>query len=133
MLTKKAPSKIENGSQKSAVNPQSSKHHPATPSKSLATASPAYSLSSSGAKTRLVVHYDAGFPNSLYIRGCGAGLSWEKGQLLKNIKADEWIWESHESFSECEFKIVFNDTLYETGENRKLKLGALLEITPVFQ
>lgn len=85
-----------------------------------------------GSKTRLTIKYDAGFPNQLYIRGKGANLSWEKGQPLKNVKADEWIWETETSFTHCEFKILINDQIYENGDNHLLNPGANLLFTPHF-
>lgn len=42
--------------------------------------------------TRVVIHYDVGFGNNLFIRGSGANLSWDKGILLHNIRPDEWVW-----------------------------------------
>jgi hypothetical protein len=81
---------------------------------------------------RVVIKYDVGFNNSLYIRGRGAGLSWDKGELLKNISADEWVWEPSVAFNECEFKVLINDASYEGGENHHLAPGAQLQYTPAF-
>lgn len=83
-------------------------------------------------RTRIVIKCDVGFGNQLYIRGHGAGLNWEKGTPLKNIKADEWIWESSLSFSDGEFKILLNDAQYESGENHRLVCGSSLELIPKF-
>lgn len=85
-----------------------------------------------GNQTRIVIKYDVGFGNQLFIRGKGAGLNWEKGIPLKNTRADEWIWESTLPFSACEFKIVFNDEQYEQGENHPLICGSSVQYTPNF-
>jgi hypothetical protein len=85
-----------------------------------------------GSKTRVTVKYDAGFPNQLFIRGKGANLSWDKGQPLKNIKPDEWLWETDANFSHCEFKILINDRVYENGQNHILTGGSTLLFTPHF-
>lgn len=85
-----------------------------------------------GAKTLLRIKYDAGFPNSLFIRGKGGGLSWDKGIQLKNVKADEWIWETNNLSNDCEYKILINDRVYETGENHHLRPGSISQITPRF-
>jgi hypothetical protein len=61
-----------------------------------------------GPKTRVVVKYDVGFNNAIYIRGNGANLSWDKGILLKNVKPDEWVWETDLAFTKCEFKVMIN-------------------------
>lgn len=83
-------------------------------------------------KTRITVKYNTGFSNQLYIRGCGGDLSWEKGQLLQNVKSDEWIWETDIQFTSCEFKILINDAIYETGKNHHIKGGSVLLYTPHF-
>ncbi len=83
-------------------------------------------------KTRITIKYDVGYPNQLFIRGKGANLSWEKGQLLKNIKHDEWVWESESSFNDCEFKILINDRVYENGENHRIAAGETMNYSPHF-
>lgn len=76
-----------------------------------------------GPITRLIVKYDVGYPNSIFLRGKGANLSWEKGIPLKNVKPDEWIWETDQQFESCEFKVLINDRSYEIGENHRLTCG----------
>jgi hypothetical protein len=83
-------------------------------------------------KTQVTVRYNVGYGNQLYIRGRGANLSWEKGIPLKNVKANEWIWETETSFSHCEFKVLINDRNYENGENHYLNPGASIIYTPHF-
>lgn len=82
--------------------------------------------------TRVVVKYDVGFKNALYIRGHGAGLTWERGRLMKNIGPDTWVWETDSPIHECEFKVLINDQHYEAGENHHLKHGKHVEYTPRF-
>ncbi len=83
-------------------------------------------------KATIVVHYDAGYGNMLSIRGSGAGLNWTHGTPLKNIKADQWVWEAESNFEHVEYKILLNDYLYEQGSNHQLQKGAIQEITPTF-
>ena len=82
--------------------------------------------------TQVTVRYDAGFPNNLFIRGSGAGLSWDRGVPLKNIGYDGWVWETDSHFGECEFKVLINDRHYETGENHHLHEGESIQYTPRF-
>lgn len=82
--------------------------------------------------TRIVIHYDVGFNNSIFIRGSGANLSWDKGILLHNTQANEWVWETDQSFDSCEFKVLINDSQYENGENHTLTCENCLEYTPCF-
>lgn len=86
----------------------------------------------SGPKTRITLNFDVGFSNALYLRGQGANLSWDKGILLKNVKADEWVWETNVPFTSCEFKVLMNDTEYEVGQNHTLTCGASICYTPQF-
>jgi hypothetical protein len=85
-----------------------------------------------GGKTRIVVKYDCGFSNTLYIRGSGANLNWNKGQKLQNVARDEWVWETSAPFKECEFKVLLNDVNYEVGENHHLTSGMAIQYTPKF-
>lgn len=84
------------------------------------------------AKPRVVIHCDVGFNNSVFIRGSGANLSWDKGIMLQNTKPDEWVWETDQSFNSCEFKALINDSQYEQGDNHLLTNGNCLEYTPLF-
>ena len=86
----------------------------------------------SSSKTQITIKHDAGFPNQLFIRGSGANLSWDKGELLKNTKSDEWIWEIDSPFTNCEFKILVNDQIYENGDNHRINSGETVEIKPCF-
>lgn len=103
-----------------------------TKSNIAANASSAAVKTHSGPKTRITLNYDVGFSNALYLRGQGANLSWDKGILLKNVKADEWVWETNVPFTSCEFKVLINDTEYEIGQNHTLTCGASIRYTPQF-
>lgn len=83
-------------------------------------------------KTQILVKYDAGFSNNLYIRGEGANLNWKKGIELKNINKDEWVWETSNDFNSCSFKILINDEQFEIGENHAINCGKSIQLTPLF-
>jgi len=83
-------------------------------------------------ETRVIVKFDAGFPNQLFIRGSGANLSWDEGRPLRNVKSDEWLWVCESLSSQCEFKVLLNDEIYEEGKNHSLSPGASLLYTPLF-
>jgi hypothetical protein len=82
--------------------------------------------------TKIVIKYDVGFNNALFLRGEGNNLSWDKGVLLQNISPDEWMWETEAPFTSLEFKVLLNDTHYEAGENHHLSCGATIHYTPNF-
>ena len=83
-------------------------------------------------KTRILVRYNVGYDNHLFIRGSAGGLNWERGVMLKNIGPDEWVWESTAPFQDCEFKVLINDRQFESGENHHIRDGAAVQYTPNF-
>lgn len=85
-----------------------------------------------GTKSRIIVKYDVGFENTIFIRGSGGSLSWHHGIPMKNIGADEWIWEIDEHFVILEFKVLINDEIYEIGENQLLREGETKTYNPIF-
>lgn len=129
MMTKK-PSSVKNDA---ASNKETAKN----PSTAVAT-QPKYNTNLSTnpnekSKSRITVKYDVGFHNAIYIRGQGgANLNWERGVPLKNISANEWVWDCDANFSTIEFKILINDRVYETGPNHHLKYGSQAQILPKF-
>lgn len=84
-------------------------------------------------KTKIIVQFDAGFSNQIYLRGEGIPeLSWGKGLPLKNVKADEWVWETEVPFKAGQFKILINDQAYELGDNHRIYPGTSIRINPKF-
>ncbi len=83
-------------------------------------------------KTRIVIRYNVGYDNHLFIRGSAGGLNWDRGVMLKNIGPDEWVWETTDHFQDCEFKVLINDNQFEAGENHHIRDGAAVQYTPIF-
>jgi hypothetical protein len=83
--------------------------------------------------TKIVIRCNCGFPNNLFLRGEGLpGINWNKGVMLKCVKADEWVWESEAPFKNAKFKILLNDSQYEKGENHSIDCGKSIAFTPNF-
>lgn len=83
--------------------------------------------------TRILVNFDCGFSNSLFVRGEGiSGLSWDKGTPLKNVKADQWVFETDKPFAKAQIKILLNDKQYEAGDNHKVDCGSNVVFRPKF-
>jgi hypothetical protein len=74
-------------------------------------------------KTQLVVKYNAGVGNDLFIKGSLPGLNnWGLSVPLKCIDADTWILESNEEIVEGEFKIYLNGSTEDIhGWNRSVQ------------
>jgi hypothetical protein len=82
--------------------------------------------------TTIVAKIDIGFGNSLYLRGEGAGLSWEKGVVMGNAAPDEWVWSSDAVTSPVEFKVLINDEIWAYGSNALVAAGERVIIEPDF-
>ena len=103
-------------------------------SKPKAAAKPAATAKTASAVVTVVIaKYDAGYGNSLHIRGHSAGLDWESGVLMKNVENDVWVWTTNEALSEAvEFKLLLNDQEWCAGENMSAPAGETTTVTPKF-
>ncbi|MDX2109802.1 MAG: hypothetical protein SFY80_06115 [Verrucomicrobiota bacterium] len=82
--------------------------------------------------TTIVVNYDAGFGNSLFLRGEGTGLSWDKGVEMQNLNSEEWMYTVQGATSTLAVKVLVNDSLWSSGANVEVPAGQKTVITPVF-
>ena len=83
------------------------------------------------AQNRIIARVDVGFGNALYVRGEGAGLSWEKGTALANVTPYEWTL-SCSNKGTVIFKFLINDELWAEGENITLPAGRESISSPTF-
>ncbi len=85
------------------------------------------------AKTPIVIEakIDVGFGNNLFVRGQGAGLSWERGVQLENV--DEKTWRlAVPATDKLQFKLLLNDSVWAQGEDVVAAPGKKVEVTPAF-
>ena len=82
--------------------------------------------------TKVAAKIDVGFGNALYIRGEGAGLSWDKGEPLVCVEGSTWVWTSRHADESITFKLLVNDQLWCRGENIKAGPGRSIEVVPSF-
>ena len=68
--------------------------------------------------TTIIAKFDAGFGNSVFVRGAGADLSWDKGAILENISPNEWVWKSTKVADRLEFKLLLNDENWAPGSQQ---------------
>lgn len=88
--------------------------------------------SKKGAETSILAQVDVGFGNQLYVRGEGAGLSWNKGVLLDNVSPYEWAFKTTKATGAIEFKFLLNDELWAEGSNLSVDPGTESVSAPVF-
>jgi len=79
---------------------------------------------------RIVVNYEGGENDKLYIRGTGPNMSWGPGIELRQ-EGSQWIYESTEPFETFEFKLALNDNFWEAGENHMVESGKPVELSSV--
>jgi hypothetical protein len=75
---------------------------------------------------------EVGSGDSLFIRGEGEGLSWNKGQPLSRFDASRWIWSSHQAREKVICKLLLNDTVWAKGDDVVVRAGTRVELAPVF-
>lgn len=83
-------------------------------------------------KTSVIAQVDVGFGNILYIRGEGAGLSWNKGVAMVNVSPYEWAFESKPKDGGLTFKLLINDEVWAEGDNTSVAAGSQVVCAPFF-
>jgi hypothetical protein len=81
--------------------------------------------------TTIEAKVDVGFGNNLFVRGEGAGLSWEHGLPLKCIDPQTWQL-SVPASDRLKFKLLLNDTIWAKGEDLVAAPGQRLQVAPAF-
>lgn len=84
------------------------------------------------AVTRITAAIDVGFGNSLYLRGEGGGLSWDKGVLMDCIADDSWTITLAESSKPIECKFLLNDVAWCVGNDYIVTAGSSVVLKPTF-
>lgn len=82
--------------------------------------------------TTIEAKIDVGFGNALFIRGEGAGLSWEKGVPLDCRDNSTWLWSGQNGRGHVEFKLLLNDAVWADGANLSVKPGEKVQVVPRF-
>ena len=75
---------------------------------------------------------DIGFGNLLYIRGEGAGLSWDVGVPLACVKDDFWSISLPETSKPIVYKFLINDLTWSAGPDFVAAAGKKTMVTPTF-
>jgi hypothetical protein len=84
-----------------------------------------------GAPATIVVRHDAGWGNSVALRGEGPGLSWDSGTPMCCVNGVEWVWVAPAAGTVV-FKVLHNDRAWALGENLVAAAGETVTVTPVF-
>jgi hypothetical protein len=82
--------------------------------------------------TKIVARVDVGYGNELYVRGEGAGLSWDKGKLMECIGSNEWVLTTDAAKTGVVFKFLINDSHWADGEDVTVSAGGTSISAPSF-
>lgn len=82
--------------------------------------------------TTIIARVDAGFGNQIFLRGEGAGLSWEKGVEMENVGASEWRYVFPCGEARVEAKCLLNDADWAVGTNFVITPGETVVVVPRF-
>ena len=75
---------------------------------------------------------DVGFGNTLYIRGEGPGLNWDRGQTLDCQRDDLWSFTIEAAAKPIIFKFLINDETWCTGDDYVVEPGNKITLVPTF-
>lgn len=82
--------------------------------------------------TSITANIDIGFGNALYVRGEGAGLSWDRGTLMTCVTDSQWQIALGESARPIVFKFLVNDLSWSAGEDYSVSAGGTVSVVPTF-
>jgi hypothetical protein len=82
--------------------------------------------------TVVEAHVDVGWGNTLFIRGEGGELNWDKGIPLACLDSRTWVWLYTRAEERVTFKLLINDEIWAEGDDLVLEPGGRVEIKPVF-
>ena len=83
-------------------------------------------------RTTITATIDIGFGNALYLRGEGAGLSWDRGVLMNCVSDNTWLLELGESARPIIYKFLVNDLSWSAGEDYVVTPGTNVSVVPTF-
>lgn len=82
--------------------------------------------------TKITAQIDVGFGNTLYIRGEGPGLSWDRGLAMDCMADDAWTITISDATVPVVFKFLLNDMTWCVGNDYVVEPGGSTEVVPSF-
>ena len=81
--------------------------------------------------TTIEAKIDVGFGNTVYLRGQGPGLSWERGVPCECVNRNTWRWTALGA-EKLTFKLLLNDSIWARGADLVIGPGEKVEVVPAF-
>lgn len=85
-----------------------------------------------GATTSVIANVMIGIGNKPYLRGEGAGLSWDEGVPMNFIEIGKWAWTPPRKNASLTVQVYRNDEDPDSAGKIEVKSGEEIEITPEF-
>jgi len=82
--------------------------------------------------TVVTAQIDIGFGNTLYLRGQGSGLSWDRGIALTCADDNLWTITLPETARPIIFKFLVNDLTWSAGSDYVVQPGGAITLVPTF-
>jgi len=82
--------------------------------------------------TEIHANVDVGFGNTMYIRGEGPGINWERGVAMTCVKDDLWAYTVAATARPIVFKFLINDETWCTGDDFVATPGKKIVLAPSF-
>ncbi len=82
--------------------------------------------------TTITAQTDVGFGNTLYIRGEGSGLSWDKGLAMDCTADDKWVVTLSDATGPLTFKFLVNDATWCAGNDYVVAPTETVTLVPSF-
>ena len=82
--------------------------------------------------TKITAQFDVGFGNTLYVRGEGPGLSWDRGLAMDCVSDDEWTITLSDATVPVTFKVLLNDITWCVGNDYVVEAGGTTVVVPSF-
>ena len=82
--------------------------------------------------TTITALIDIGFGNTLWLRGDGPGLSWEKGVVMDCVSDDKWSITLADAGAPVVFKFLVNDLSWSAGDDYVVSPGGTIVLKPTF-
>jgi hypothetical protein len=105
---------------------------PGGPAVDLARKAPAKKPAAKTTSTKITAQFDVGFGNTLYIRGEGPGLSWDRGLAMDCVADDEWTITISDATVPVVFKFLLNDITWCVGNDYVVEPGGSIAVVPSF-
>jgi hypothetical protein len=105
---------------------------PGGPAGDPARKAPAKKPAAKTTSTKITAQFDVGFGNTLYIRGEGPGLSWDRGLAMDCVADDEWTITISDATVPVVFKFLLNDMTWCVGNDYVVEPGGSTSVVPSF-